>query len=189
MTDTFWRRQLKALIEKNALIEAPIKLRCGRDSGYYFDTKKVTLTSTGSFLVGKLFWRMIEEDLRGHSFDLVAGPELGAVPVVQAILHEAGTRGAFLRGGIIRKAAKEHGTACQVEGDVQVGDRTVIIEDVVTTGGSFTRSAEALAKKGATIKHGFALIDRRERPEGSNIDGVMFSSLFTVADFGLDPNG
>jgi orotate phosphoribosyltransferase len=90
----------------------------------------------------------------------------------------------------VRKESKGHGTKRFIEGPVQPGDSVVIVEDVVTTGGS---SLEAIARcedYGLKIARVMAIIDRMEGGREAFTDrGYSFSSLLTIRDFGIEPPG
>jgi orotate phosphoribosyltransferase len=115
-----------------------------------------------------------------------------ADPITAAVITMAGVRGIPLLGFMVRKEAKGHGTKRFIEGPVSAGDSVVIVEDVVTTGGS---SLEAIArceeyglKDGLKVSRVVAIIDRCEGgAEAFSRGGYPFSSLLTIRDFGIQP--
>ena len=80
--------------------------------------------------------------------DAVGGMAIGADPITGAIVTLAGMKGQSLKGFIVRKEAKTHGTGRSVEGPVQPGEKVVVVEDVVTTGGSSVQAIERVREYG-----------------------------------------
>jgi orotate phosphoribosyltransferase len=120
--------------------------------------------------------------------DLVGGMAIGADPITAAILTLAGTRGIDLRGVMVRKEAKAHGTGKFVEGPFQEGESIAIVEDVVTTGGSSLLAIERCEAVGLKVTRVLAIIDRLEGGrEAFAARGFELSTLFTVRDFGIEP--
>ena len=163
--------------------EADIVLSSGRKSDFYFDGRKVTLSSEALSLLGGL---VLEEMDRARA-TAVGGPTLGADPIIGGTLAVAGLRGRDIKGFIIRKKRKERGTMKMVEGpELAPGERVLLVEDTVTTGGSVLRAAEAL--KGdypeVEIAGVLALVDRLEGARGAMEGaGFGFRALFTRDDF------
>src|SRR4051812_15889654 len=128
------RDQLIALLKRDALRTGTFTLASGRTSHYYVDGRKVTLSAEGAALIGAGVLGLLA-DLPGVS--AVGGLTLGADPIVGATLAVAGAGGRpGLRGFLVRKEAKAHGTGQLVEGPVAAGESVVIVDDVATTGGS-----------------------------------------------------
>src|SRR5438128_7049259 len=117
---------LMDLVRKLALQVGQFKLASGKMSSYYLDCRKVTLDSAGANLIAD---GMLEQ--LGNSLpDAVGGMAIGADPITAAIITVAGRSGRRLKGFIVRKEAKQHGTGRDLEGPVQLGDSAVIVEDV-----------------------------------------------------------
>jgi len=112
----------------------------------------------------------------------LAGAELGGIPLVSATSLASGLPCVF-----VRNAKKDYGTAKQLEGAVNKGDRIVLVEDVATTGGQALEAAKVLVDAGAVVTHVIATIDRLEGAR-ENVEnaGICFDSLFTVRDLGID---
>ncbi len=117
---------------QQALQFGDFTLASGKKASFYLDCRKITLDSRGAGLVGAGMLELLQSDFP----DAVGGMAIGADPITAAIITLAGQTGRELKGFIVRKETKEHGTGRRVEGPVQPGDRVVIVEDVVTTGGS-----------------------------------------------------
>jgi orotate phosphoribosyltransferase len=151
MTDDELSRELC----EHAYLEGDFVLRSGRRSSYYLDKYRF---ETRPDLLGALGER-IGATVREHAPDAVrlAGPELGAVA-----LAAAGSLASGLPFLIVRKAAKDYGTAKRVEGGYGEGDVVCLVEDVVTSGGALLESVEALRGAGLTVRTAVCVVDREE---------------------------
>jgi orotate phosphoribosyltransferase len=118
--------------------------------------------------------------------DLVGGMAIGADPITAAILTLAGTQGLALRGVMVRKEPKQHGTGKLVEGPFRDGESIAIVEDVVTTGGSSLLAIERCEAVGLKVQRVLAIIDRLEGGRDAFARrGYELTTLFTVRDFGV----
>lgn len=126
-------------------------LTSGKESNYYVDIK---LAITKPEILSKIA-EMMAEHVGNEK--LIAGMELGAVPLATALSLK--TKKPFL---IIRKGERSHGTMKQVEGEFNVGDEVVIVEDVCTTAGSILRSVEILRSSGCIVNKAIVVVDREE---------------------------
>ena len=121
--------------------------------------------------------------------DAVGGMAIGADPITAAIITMADLGGKSLKGFIVRKEAKEHGKGRMVEGPVSADDRVVIVEDVVTTGGSSLKAIDHCEAAGLKVIGVLAIIDRLEGgKEAFAARGFELRTLFTVRDFGIEPS-
>lgn len=135
-------------------------LASGRESNLYIDARQTTMTPDGQQLVGTLGLAAIAD--AGWTPDAVGGLTMGADPIAYAICHSSAGSASPLRAFTVRKEAKAHGTGKLVEGPVEAGQTVVIIEDVVTTGGSAAKAIEAVRQMGAVPLGVLALVDREE---------------------------
>ena len=120
----------------------------------------------------------------------VGGMSIGADPITAAVITVAGYRGIDLRGFMVRKSVKDHGaTANQyVDGPVTGGEEVVIVEDVVTTGGSSLEAIQRCLAIGLKVRGVIAIVDRLEGGrENFAAQGFECRSLFTIRDFGIEP--
>jgi orotate phosphoribosyltransferase len=118
----------------------------------------------------------------------VGGMSIGADPITASVITMAAVRGLPMLGFMVRKEAKGHGTNKYLEGPVQPGMEAVIVEDVVTTGGSSLSAIERCEQFGLKIVGVLAIIDRMEGgAEAFQSRGYPFRSLLTIRDFGLTP--
>ena len=155
------------------------KLASGRKSSFYFNCKPTTLNSEGMFLIGNLLYGMIREE-RKWRVKGVGGLTLGADPVANAVAYTAHIKGEPLEAFVVRKEPKKHGTMLWVEGNVNKGDRVLIVEDVITTGGSSKKAIQRAKKCGLKVMGLLTLIDRQEGGrEIIEAMGLPFRALFT----------
>lgn len=176
------RQQLIELIRERALQFGQFTLASGKQASYYLDCRKVTLDSRGAKLIGAGMLDLLADDLP----DLVGGMAVGADPITGAILAHAGTRGIPLRGIIVRKEAKAHGTGKFVEGPFSAGEKVAIVEDVVTTGGSSLLAIERCEAVGLKVQHVLAIVDRLEGGREAFAErGYELTTLLTIQDFDI----
>jgi orotate phosphoribosyltransferase len=205
------RARLLELLRALSFERRKVVLASGRESDFYVDCKRTALTAEGHVLVGRLLLervRRVQPLPRG-----VGGLTLGADPIASAIaltsfleqeafvraqgqpdeaaperaggpggLHPPGTVDAF----IVRKEPKGHGTGQWIEGRKTIpdGSRVVVIEDVVTTGGSALKAIERCRAEGLVPVGCVALVDRLEGGrEAIEAQGVPLDALFTRKDF------
>jgi len=143
----------ESLIECGAIKFGHFKLTSGKESNYYVDIKQA---STNPKVLKEIAAEMakLAED---NDYDLIAGMELGAVPLAVALALE--TKKPYL---IIRKDKPTHGTGKQVVGNAKAGQRVLIVEDVATTGGSVVKAINAIQEEGLTIDKILVVVDREE---------------------------
>lgn len=154
-------------------------LASGRKSNYYINGKMTTLDARGAYLVGRTFLAMIADDIP----DAVGGLTLGADPIIGAMIALAGLEDMPLKGFIVRKEAKGHGTQSLVEGSLAKGARVVIVEDVVTTGGSSLQAIAAVKALGCDVRKVLAVVDREEGGrEALKKEGYPLEAVFTTRD-------
>src|ERR1700677_4757538 len=140
------REQLIGLLERDALKRGTFTLASGRTSHYYVDGRKVTLSAEGAVQVGA---GVIEQLVRRPEISAVGGLTMGADPIVGATLALAGEAGlGHLRGFLVRKETKTHGTGNLIEGPLEPGSKVAIVDDVATTGGSSLQAATAVEALG-----------------------------------------
>jgi len=170
------RDDLAKRISDVALLRGEFTLRSGRKSNYYLD--KYLFETQPDILkeLGALFAQKVTTNI-----DRIAGAELGAVALAAVTAMACGKP--FV---IIRNQKKDYGTSKLVEGTLKPGDRVLIVEDVLTTGGQVLEAAKSLEAAGAKVERIVAVIDRLEGAR-ANIEraGYAFESLFTTKDLGV----
>ncbi|MEJ2671650.1 MAG: orotate phosphoribosyltransferase [Deltaproteobacteria bacterium] len=130
----------------------------GRESPYYIDCRPTTHNAEGLALVGEVFFDLI----RGLEVKAIGGLTMGADPIAHATALISFLKGQPVNAFSVRQRPKEHGTGGLLVGDVSPGDRTVIVEDVTTTGGSALRAVAAAREFGLTVVKVLILVDREE---------------------------
>lgn len=178
------RQKLIALFLERALKFGDFTLASGKKSKYYLDGKQISLHSAGLRLVSQ----GLLELLKDVEFSAIGGMSIGADPIVGGVLVAAAESGRSLDGFLVRKEPKGHGTQRYIEGPVQAGGKVVVIDDVVTTGGSALQAVERITEFGCQVVCVVGIIDRKEGG-GANFaaKGLPFRSLLTIEDFGIAP--
>jgi len=172
------KTQLAELVRQTALLTGDFVLRSGRRSKYYldkylFETQPTVLAELG---------RLLAQHATSKT-SRIAGAELGGVPLAAATSLASG-----LPFVIVRNTRKDYGTAKLLEGRLEKGDRVLLVEDVVTTGGATLQAAKALTEAGAVVEKIVAVIDRQEGGR-ENIEsaGYAFEAILTRSDLGIEP--
>jgi orotate phosphoribosyltransferase len=173
------RAELAARVAERALLHGDFVLRSGKRSSVYLDKYRF---ETDPALLGPIGEALAELALAGAPRpDRLAGPELGAVPLAAAAALHSGIP--FL---IVRKASKGYGTEGLIEGVCEAGERVLVIEDVVTTGGALIAAIEALRSAGLTVENALCVLDREEGGNDALAAlGVHLEPLFRRADLGM----
>lgn len=154
------RETLVRLLAQRSIRKGRFTLASGRESSHYVDARLTTMSPEGLAVIGPLALAAIRD--RGWEADAVGGLTLGADPIAYAIALASVTSPPLIRAFTVRKEPKQHGTGRLIEGPFREGDRVVVIEDVITTGGSAVRAAEAVQHAGGAVTGILAVVDREE---------------------------
>lgn len=176
------RAELLHLIREKSYEERPVTLASGRKSNFYVDGKQTALHPRGAYLIGRLF---VDRLPAFGAVDAVGGPTLGADPLAAATSLVSGLEGVGIPGFIVRKEPKGHGTQSWIEGkkNLSPGCRVVVLEDVVTTGGSSLKAVERVESEGYRVLGVLALVDREEGGRATlEGRGYRFEAIFTKSD-------
>lgn len=180
-TETELRDELRELVAVRAFTYGNFTLTSGRQSDYYVDGKQVTLDGRGLYLVA----RFTLEHCREHGIDAVGGLTLGADPIAAAAAALSGEGARPITAFIVRKEVKAHGTGRAIEGpDLVPGQRVLLVDDTLTTGGTFLQARDAVAATGATIVGALCVVDREEG--GRDVleaAGIKLHALFRRREF------
>ena len=152
--------KLVQLLASRSAKRGEFTLSSGRSSSLYIDARLTTMSPEGLALIGQLGLTALQDS--GWEVDSVGGLTLGADPIAYAIAYTSALKGSPIRAFSVRKQTKAHGMGRLIEGPFQVGDRTAIVEDVITTGGSALQAAEAVNDAGGIVAGVLALVDREE---------------------------
>jgi orotate phosphoribosyltransferase len=179
------REQLAALLRERSISFGDFRLSSGQHSRYYIDARKATMSAQGQLLVGRLGLAAIRE--AGWAPGAVGGLTMGADPVAYAIARASVDQPPLIQAFSIRKAAKEHGTTRRIEGNFSAGDRVVVLEDVITSGGSALQAIEAIRAEDGEVLGVLALVDRNQGGK-SVIEslGLRVVVITTVLDLGIE---
>lgn len=175
--------ELFRLIKKLSYREGDFTLASGKKSSFYIDLKATTLHPEGAYLIGEVAVQVIRE--AGLQVDAVGGLTLGADPLATAISLAARAHGVIWPAFIVRKEAKDHGTARYIEGveNMKPGARVLVLEDVVTTGGSSQKAIERLREAGYNPVAVLTVVDRQQGgAEMLEKQGLKFLSLARLED-------
>ncbi len=172
---------IKILAEKSLKVskEPEFLLASGQKSNFYVDCKMTTLFSRGLPLIGEIFFERITSlNIKG-----IGGLTLGADPIATATAMVAGQRGIDHVSFVIRKESKKHGLMKWIEGGMAPGDRVVIIDDVITTGGSTIKAIDKSEEGGLEIVKVIVLVDREEGGrENIQKRGYEVEAIFTKSE-------
>lgn len=174
--------RLLDLLRTRSYEKKRVRLASGRESDFFIDCKNTVLTAEGHALSGEVLY----ETVRGFSAQAVAGVELGGCPLASAVSLTSYQRGAGLDAIYVRKDAKDHGSARLLEGAAHLAEATtvVLLEDVLTTGGSSLRAIEKLRAHGFSVAGCVVLVDRDEGgSETLRRVGIEVSRIFSRHDF------
>ena len=155
--------ELSRLMEQSgALLFGDFTLASGRQSPYYFDSKKLTMDPQGALFVAQ----RIVEKLDEFGITHIGGTAYGAIPIAaQAALYSALRPGPPIRAFYHRRESdvKKHGTKAKADGQLPPPNTPVaILEDVVTTGESLLDAIEKAEQDGHNVTHAITLVDRNE---------------------------
>jgi orotate phosphoribosyltransferase len=169
------RPELAQAIKKAAYLEGDFLLRSGKRSKYYldkylFETNPAILAEVGKLLA----------EHAGPGIDRIGGAELGGIPLATAASLSCGKP--FI---IIRQGKKDYGTGKMIEGTIKAGDRILLVEDVVTTGGQVIEAVQTIKQAGASVVKIVAVLDRQEGAAEKIGQVAPFAALFTSADLGI----
>lgn len=158
--------QLVSLIRKLSYREGHFTLASGKQSNFYVDLKATTLHPEGAYWIGEaaLDLMMSEAFSDFRKIQAVGGLTLGADPIATAISLAARARNWFLPAFIVRKEPKEHGTSQFIEGteNLPLQCPVLVLEDVVTTGGSSLQAIERLREANYNPIAALTVVDREE---------------------------
>ena len=176
------RRQLLELLKEKSFRyspDKPFKLVSGRESPYYIDCRPTTHNAQGLALIGEIFFDLI----RDLKVDAIGGLTMGADPIAHATALTSYQKGCPINAFSVRQRPKGHGTGGLLVGDVTPGNRVVVVEDVVTTGGSALKAVAAARDFGLTVVKVLILVDRQEGgKEAVDQEVPEVEAVFTISD-------
>jgi len=166
----------KALKDCGALQFGDFTLASGAKSNYYIDIKKASTDPKVLYLISQLMAEKVQSS--GKRYDRIAGVVLGSVPLAAALALATG-----IPYVMVRKEKKDHGTSKLIEGDLDRGDKVLVVEDVITSAGSSISAIKTLREAGASVDDIFSVIDREAGgTEALKEIGVTLVSLVKASD-------
>ena len=171
------RARLIAELREHALVIGEVTLTSGATAQYYVDAKRAILLPAGFHALGEL----VAEEARERGASAVGGMTMGADPIACSAL----AAGADVKAFFVRKERKEHGLQRWVEGPLlEPGERCLVVEDVVTTGGSTIKAIERVEEEGFQVVGVLSVLDRLAGG-GEAIEraaGAPYRALATIDD-------
>lgn len=178
------REKLRTLLLEKSVRTGKFTLASGKESDLYVDCRTTTLDSMGANMVGHLGWALVRDLIKQRfpEAGAIGGMTLGADPISLAIgmisAQEVGVDA--LRVFVVRKEAKGHGRNRRIEGNFQSGDEVIVVDDVITTGGSTLKAIDAIEEEGGKVVAALVLVDREEGGrEAIESRGIPVYPLFT----------
>jgi len=181
------KSELLLLLTRKSVCRGTFILASGATSDLYVDAKLTTLNPRGAVLVGRAGWHLIKERTarRGVRVDAVGGLTMGADAIALSIgiaAHLEDSASA-VQTFTVRKSPKAHGRNKLIEGNFVTGNSVVVIDDVITTGGSTLQAIDAVEAEGGRVAFVLVLVDRQEGGrEKIEARGHQVVSIFTRAE-------
>jgi orotate phosphoribosyltransferase len=181
--------ELKALLESQSQKHGQYVLAAGSQSSVYYDAKKVTFDARGSYLVGSVFYSLLQP----LHVEAIGGLPIGADLIATSVALVSGLREHPIAGFAVREQQKTHGTmdkipqAYAADGRdlISHGRRVVIVDDVATSGGSIAQALDAVEEAGAQVVAIAVLVDRQQGARKRFEDG----GYKYLAIFEMEPDG
>jgi orotate phosphoribosyltransferase len=160
------KEQLRALLQEKSIYRGEFTLASGAKSDFYVDARLTTFDPRGACLIGEVGWELVKETASklGKRVNAIGGLTMGADPVALSIGIAAQRQDSSnpLQVFTVRKTAKEHGRQKRIEGNFLPNDSVVVVDDVITTGGSTIQAIDAVEEAGGRIAFVVVLVDREE---------------------------
>ena len=175
------KNELLQILLKKSIKTGHFILASGKESDLYCDCRVTTVDARGANLIGEVGWELVKSEIlsRFPEVKAIGGMTMGADPISLAIgMYSAADKplGIFT----VRKEPKDHGRGKRIEGNFNAGEQVIVVDDVITTGGSTIKAIDAIEAEGGKVVAALVLVDReeggREAIEGR---GVPVYALYT----------
>ncbi|MGN0829099.1 MAG: orotate phosphoribosyltransferase [Akkermansia sp.] len=176
------KKELLEILLAKSIKTGHFILASGKESDLYCDCRVTTLDAKGANLIGELGWKLVQEEIlpRFPEACAIGGMTMGADPIALSIGMYSASAERPLKVFTVRKEAKDHGRGKRIEGNFEAGQQIIVVDDVITTGGSTLKAIDAIEAEGGKVVAALVLVDReeggREAIEGR---GVPVFPLFT----------
>ncbi len=175
--------KLLQLLKDRSFQRGSFRLASGATSDYYIDGKMTEVFSEAAYLIGEVLY----EQTRDLDLHAIGGLEVGAVPLTAAAVISYHLHGRPMEGFWVRDKTKTHGTKKMIEGNLRRGSRVVVLDDVITTGGSALKAIEEVKNWGCEVVRVVCLVDRLGGAEKAfrEAGADSYRAVFTIRDFGV----
>jgi orotate phosphoribosyltransferase len=157
---------LKALLLSKSVRTGTFTLASGKTSDLYIDCRVTALDPVGATLIGEMGWAAVRRKIQseGLNIDAIGGMTMGADPISLAVGMTSARLNPdeALQVFTVRKEPKGHGQGKQIEGNFKSGDTVIVVDDVITTGGSTIKAIDAIEREGGKVAFALVLVDREE---------------------------
>lgn len=176
------KNNLKKMLLGKSVRTGDFTLASGKKSDLYVDCRLTALDNRGASWIGEVGWGLVKERIEDENLvvNAIGGMTMGADPISLVVgMASAGDEQA-LQIFNIRKEPKGHGRGKQIEGNFNEGDKVVVVDDVITTGGSTLKAIEAIRAAGGEVVFCLVLVDREEGGRAAiESEGIPVVSIFT----------
>ncbi len=160
------RSELADILRAKSVKTGHFVLASGKESDLYVDCRVTTMDARGAVLVGRVLHDLLkrEEAARGLKIQSLGGLTMGADPLALSTAIASSLAGDVepVQAFTVRKEPKGHGRGKRIEGNFAAGPPVVVVDDVITTGGSTLKAIEAIRAEGGNIAFALVLVDRQE---------------------------
>ena len=175
---------LKKLLLEKSVRTGSFTLASGKQSDLYIDCRVTTLDPVGANLIGDLGWHAVRSKIHSEHLkvDAIGGMTMGADPISLAVGMTSAMKHPeeALQVFTVRKEPKGHGIGKQIEGNFKAGDQVIVVDDVITTGGSTLKAIDAIEREGGKVAFCLVLVDREEGGrQAIEARGIHVIPLFT----------
>jgi len=156
---------LKEMLLEKSVRTGEFTLASGKTSDLYIDCRVTAMDSVGAGLVGNVGWQAVRERIQAEGLDIqcIGGMTMGADPISLAVgMASAQKPEEMIQVFTVRKEPKGHGRGKRIEGNFKSGDTVVVVDDVITTGGSTLKAIDAIEAEGGKVSFALVLVDREE---------------------------
>ena len=175
---------LKKILLEKSVRTGTFTLASGKQSDLYIDCRVTALDPVGANLIGDMGWHAVRSYIHSHKLTInaIGGMTMGADPISLAVGMTSATQhpDEALQVFTVRKEPKGHGAGKQIEGNFKAGDTVVVVDDVITTGGSTLKAVDAIEREGGKVAFCLVLVDREEGGKAAiEARGIPVIALFT----------